>query len=320
MTMLVGHEDARATFIDAWRSGRMHHAWLLTGPRGVGKRTFAEAAARMVLAGTDGFEIPAGDRQTAAFDAGAHPDFRRLTRGPMKTSDRLARDIVVDQVRPLMEMLAQHPSLSEWRVVMVDAACEMNRSAANALLKSLEEPPPKTVFLLVCHSPGRLLPTVRSRCRTLAFRPLNDDDTRSVLARELEEEGDLDALVSVADGRPGRALAFAGLDIGALTARLAALETASDTGARDIALGLSQELALKAAQPRFEAFLELVPSYLAAAAKRAPPGTLEARLGLWEEAVRLAREAPAKSLDPATSAFRLARLVGRLTDGERDAA
>ncbi len=320
MTRLIGHRDQRATLEAAWASGRMHHAWLLSGPRGVGKRTFAEAAARMVLSGAASFDVEEGDRQAAAYDARAHPDFRRLEREPMKTGDRLAQNIVVDQVRAFLPVLNQTPSLSAWRVVMVDAACEMNNASANAFLKSLEEPPAKTVFFLVCHAPGRLLPTVRSRCRVLNFRPLPDVEVRQVIGAELADSADLEALVRISGGAPGRGLKFAGLQVAALTAALEKLERASDAGARDIALSLGQELALKAAQPRFEAFLELAPAYLADAAKHVPPERLAEALSLWEEARDLARNALQKSLDPNVVAFQMARLVGRLNSERQLAA
>ncbi|MBV7256930.1 DNA polymerase III subunit delta' [Pacificimonas sp. WHA3] len=320
MTPLIGHAEARAAFESAFQSGKMHHAWLLSGPRGIGKRTFATAAARMVLSGGESFDVPEGDRQASAFDADAHPDFRRLERGLTKTGDRLAQNITVGQVRDFLPVLNQTPSLSAWRVVMIDAACEMNIASANAFLKSLEEPPKQTVFLLVCHSPGRLLPTVRSRCRTLTFRPLPDAEVRTVLTQELDHAGDIDALIAVAGGAPGRALRFAGLEIGELSDQLAHLERADDATSRDLALSLGQKLALKAAQPRYEAFLELATGYLAGAAKRASPDQLEARLALWDEARILASDALAKSLDASVVTFQVARLVGRLTPGERQAA
>ncbi|MGB3723699.1 MAG: DNA polymerase III subunit delta' [Pacificimonas sp.] len=320
MTPLVGHQEQRATLEAAWASGKMHHAWLLSGPRGIGKRSFADAAARMVLSGSSSFDVPEGDAHAAAFDADAHPDFRKLERGPMKTGDRLAQTIVVDQVRTFLPVLNQTPSLSDWRVVVIDAACEMNIASANAFLKSLEEPPAKAVFFLVCHASGKLLPTVRSRCRVLGFRPLPDADVRQVLASQLEEMSDIEALVDVAGGAPGRGLQFAGLEVGKLTAALARLETADDAAARDIALALGQELALKAAQPRYEAFLELASAHLADAAKRAPSSELAATLSLWEDARDLARNALAKSLDPNVVTFQMARLVGHINSERQRAA
>lgn len=307
---LIGHQTQRAAFEAAWQGRSFHHGWLLSGPRGVGKRAFADAAARMVLSGAEGFEAAEGSDGAAKFDAGAHPDFRKVARTE-NDHGNLRTQIVLDDIRPIADMLGQHPSLSEWRVVTVDSACEMNRNAANALLKNLEEPPKKTVFLLVCHSSGRLLPTIRSRCRALAFRPLPDSEVAEVLRRELGEEPG-PALVEVARGAPGRAVRFAGLEVGKLLEALERLRGASGATASAIATGLAGELGRKPAAARYEAFLELVPAYLSDQAKDAPPDALEEVLSLWEEARDLAAAAPARALDPAAVSYQLARLVARV--------
>lgn len=317
---LIGHEEQRRAFIDAWKTRRLHHAWLLSGPRGIGKRTFAEAATRMILSGTDSFEAGAESSAAAKLAADAHPDFRLLEREASERTGSLAQGIVVDQVRGLGRLLHQAPSLSDWRVVLIDAACEMNTAAANALLKSLEEPPARTIFLLVCHAPGRLLATIRSRCRTLTFRPLNDDQVQDVLAHELGPDADTSALTQLAAGVPGTALRFAGTGASELLADLRKLLAAEDEQARTIALRLSSELARKPAQDRYEAFLDLAPNVLAGAVKTLPPGQLEAGLALWEEAETLARQARQKFLDPGVVTFQLARLVGRFDKDERQAA
>lgn len=172
--MILGHDEQTAAFLDAARSGRMHHAWLLAGPQGIGKAGFAQAAARWLLASAAGPAVPhnrldvSGDHPIASLlDAGSHPDFKVLQRLPKAGSEELARSITVDQVRGLQPLFATTPSLSPRRVVLIDAIDDLERGAANALLKNLEEPPAGTVFLLVSHAPGRLLPTIRSRCRTL---------------------------------------------------------------------------------------------------------------------------------------------------------
>lgn len=319
---IVGHADQVRAFIEAAASGRLHHAWLLTGPRGIGKAAFAEAAARYTLAGASddaGFSVPRGNPNVLAFDAGSHPDHRRIERR-VNERGKLATEIGVEQVRELGQLLGQTPSMSDWRTIIVDSACEMNRAAANALLKALEEPPSKTLFLLVCHSPGRLLATIRSRCRALRFQPLGDAEVRRVLEASGVGEGDLDPLAAIANGAPGRALRFAGLDIAPLRHALERLERADANEAREVAHALARELGSPRAQARYEAFLELVPAFLAAAAKRGGTEALAGRLALWEEARDLAAAALPKYLDAAQTVFLLARIVGRLEPEARRAA
>ena len=171
--MIAGQDKAVEAFRNAWASRRLHHAWLLAGPKGVGKATFAQAAATRVLteaAGPPvdltGLETPPEHPIARLLAARSHPDFRWLERLERPTGG-LARNISVDQVRSLGELLAVTPSMSPWRAIVIDAVDDLEASAANALLKMLEEPPANTIFFLVSHAPGRLLPTIRSRCRRL---------------------------------------------------------------------------------------------------------------------------------------------------------
>jgi DNA polymerase III subunit delta' len=185
----------------------------------------------------------------------------------------------------------------------------MNRSAANAFLKNLEEPPEKTLFLLVSHSPIRLLPTIRSRCRTLRFQPLGEADVRAVLTRALEDSSpaEIEALAALAEGSPGRALRFAGLDVEKLTRALADLAN----GQGD-AMALAKSLGGKTAQARYEAFVELVPAFIAGAARERTGASLARALQLWEKAHALAAEAVPLAYDPQVVAFELAGYVGEL--------
>ena len=156
--------------------------------------------------------------------AEAHPDFRYVERGLNKTGSALARNITVDQIRDLAGLFSATPAMSDWRAVVIDSVDDLETGAANALLKLLEEPPSNCLFLLVSHVPGRLLPTIRSRCRTLAFQPLDDDAMTSILARALPEEGAARhaALIEAAGGSAGRALALAALDLEPLARRRSA--------------------------------------------------------------------------------------------------
>ena len=188
-TDLIGHEAAERALLESWNSGRMPHAWLLTGRKGIGKATLAYRTARFVL--SQGAQQGAGlfgDAPMTAdslstdpespvslqVGAGGHPDLLTIERSINTNTKKLRGEIVVEDVRRLTSFLSLTAAAGEWRVVIVDTADEMNRNAANALLKGLEEPPSNTLFLLVCNAPGRLLPTIRSRCRMLAMKALPD--------------------------------------------------------------------------------------------------------------------------------------------------
>lgn len=324
--MIVGQDEPVAALLDAARSGRMHHAWLLAGPQGVGKASFALAAARWLLADAAGpgvpkdrLDVPEHHPVAALLDAGSHPDFKLLQRLPRSNSEELARSITVDQVRSLQPLFATTPSLSPRRVVVIDAIDDIERAGANALLKNLEEPPAGTIFLLVSHAPGRLLPTIRSRCRVLRFGPLEDDVVRLVLRRALPEadERELDSLVRVAGGAPGNALRFAGLDIAGLDTAIERLAVHGDpTNAIRTALG--RTLALKNAQGRYEAFLERAPSRIADEARRGRPNMAET-VALWRQARDIADRAVRQSLDPNLTVVEIAGLVAKLAPTESNA-
>jgi DNA polymerase-3 subunit delta' len=301
--VLIGHQANRAAFQAALRGGRLHHAWLLAGPRGVGKRLFADMAARRALEGGEGgFEV--GDDAPAArlLAAGSHPDFRVLER---EVSDKgvVKSAIVVDQVRALAPVLRGTPGVAERRVIVVDAAEDMNTAAANALLKSLEEPPPATLFLLVSHAPSRLLPTIRSRCRTLRFAPLARADVLAVLEQADVEEDEREALADVADGRPGVALSHAGSGVGALARDIDAL-LATPEACTAFAASFGGPGAGPAA--KFEALCAIAATRLADAARRRPGPDTMARAA---EGARLAGEAGPLQLDRPQAAYALAALL-----------
>jgi len=313
---LIGHREQQQAFVAAASGGRMHHGWLLAGPAGIGKGRFAREAAAWLLARAAGPEegtdparlgVDSGHRIARLIASGAHPDLRLLERTE-SDSGKLRSEIVIDQVRELQPLFQTTPGLSPWRAVIVDAVDDLNRAAANALLKNLEEPPANTVFLLVSHSPGRLLATIRSRCRTLRFQPLPHPDVAEVLDAQLGPADDAEraALIRFAEGSPGRALRFAGLAIDELQRELDSLAMG---GPAERASDLARQLASKAAQPRFEAFLELAPATIAAAAQRRSGAARARALSAWEEASRLAAEALPLSLEPQAVAFRLASLV-----------
>lgn len=308
MSDLIGNDAARAAFAAALAGGSLHHAWLIAGPQGVGKASFARAAAAQVLGTTS---------SDALLAAGSHPDFRELRRLPKdadKPDQDIARSIPIAQVRGLLPMFATRPTFSERRAVVIDAIDDVERpGASNALLKSLEEPPAGTVFLLVSHAPGRLLPTIRSRCRLLRFSALADAEVASVLRRVLPSAADAEiaALVAVAEGSPGRALGFAGLDVAGLDAALRRIAADGDPSNAQRAK-LAKALAGKTAQARYELFLERTPRLIAERAKALSGAALAKALDLHASAREIARTARAQSLDAQGTVFELAGLVAAL--------
>ena len=318
MTALLGHEVQARTLLTAARSGRMHHGWILAGPKGIGKGSFARALAMRLLADAagpaveaDGLSVPDSHPIRRLIEASAHPDYAELA--PLEKETGTARNISVDQIRGLGRLIQSAPSLSARRVVVIDAADDLERGAANALLKTLEEPPADMLFLLVSHAPGRLLPTIRSRCRTLRFDPLDTVTMRAVLKAtdETLSPQEVDALVHAGDGSPGQALRYAGLNLSEIEQALGSLATQGDPG-NLLRLTLARTLALKSAKPRYEAFLERAPAFIAQAARTRQGPALGAALDHWEKARHLAGGAVILSLDPAAVVFELAGHVAAL--------
>ena len=219
--ILRGHDAAETTLLDAWKSERFPHAWLLTGSEGVGKATLAFRFARFVLAGGEAMdqgglfgdappsiEVDEDHRVFRRVASAGHADLITVRRTINPDTKKLRRDIVVADIRAAGRSLRLTPGEAGWRIVIVDSADEMNVSAANAILKILEEPPPRTVFFLISHAPGRLLPTIRSRCRRLRLNNLDNETMAGLLAlyRPEMSESDRQTIDALSNGSIGAAL------------------------------------------------------------------------------------------------------------------
>jgi DNA polymerase-3 subunit delta' len=307
--VLYGHGEAERTLLEAYRGGCLPHAWLISGPVGVGKATLAYRMARFVLAHPDPQAREVAAAQSLQVDA-AHPVARRiaaqaqgdllvLERTINEKTGKLRQDIQVDDVRRTVTFFGSTAGEGGWRVAIVDAVDELNREGANALLKVLEEPPRRALLLLVSHSAGRVLPTIRSRCRLLALRPLSTDDVaRAVAAATSSSERDVAAAAAVAEGSVQRALTF--LDGDALGLRngiIALLERLPtvDPGALH-ALGDR----LHGTDPAtLAAFVDAVNAWLSAqlAAGAMEPARLDRVAQTWEKVNRAAQEAEEYNLE-----------------------
>jgi DNA polymerase-3 subunit delta' len=189
---LRGHEAAEAAFLEAYRSGRMHHAWIVSGPAGIGKASLAYRIAKFLAAHPDAsapdvalatdLAVPPETGTSRQILAGSFPDLATIRRSWVPERKVLSSEIRVDDVREGTRLFERTAITGGWRVVIIDSVDEMNANAANALLKMLEEPPRHALFLLVSHAPGRLLPTIRSRCRLLRLQPLPVETVAAITA------------------------------------------------------------------------------------------------------------------------------------------
>jgi DNA polymerase-3 subunit delta' len=335
---LFGQATAEATFLAAYATGRLHHGWLLSGPRGVGKATLAWRIARFLLAtppqdagGLFGgppappetLDVPDSHPVARRMRAGAEPGLFLLRRGPNDKGDRLSADIRVDEVRRLKGFLHLSAADGGRRVVIVDAADDLNSAAANALLKLLEEPPEGATLLLISHQPAGLLPTIRSRCRDLRLAPLSPGDLDQALTQAGTVAADSAALSVLSGGSAGEAIRLANLDGLALYTRLVALFATLPRLDRTQALTLADLAAQRgpAAEGRLDLILTLMDLFLSRLARagilgqpgpEAAPGeaALLARLSPHDRAARdwadlhqtlgaRARHGRAVNLDPA---------------------
>lgn len=327
---LYGHERAEEALRTAFASGRMHHGWLLAGPEGIGKATLAYRFARHALADAaerapDSLDVGMDTRAARQILSFAHPALLTIRRAYDLKTKRFPASIPIDEVRRLKSFLGRTADESAWRIVIVDRADELNVSAANALLKSLEEPPPRTVFLLISSAPGRLLVTLRSRVRTLELSPLGDEPLRRALTQAFAEAGDeapaaapspseWERLARLSGGSVRRVLSLHAAKGLALQDKITALLAGLPSVDWAAAHALGDELAGQAADQRYELFFELLTDAIgrliaveargegladeAALAKRLiGPARLASWAGLWERVAADKADVDALNLD-----------------------
>src|SRR5882757_8463778 len=311
-TALAGHHDAETTLLNAYRSGRIPHAWLIGGAQGIGKATLAYRMARFVLAHRDPLAADVQNAETLSVDpsdpvarhvaAGAHGGLLTLERG-LNDKGVLRTVITVDETREAISFFGSTAAVEGWRVCIVDTVDELNPNAANALLKILEEPPQQSLFLLLSHAPARVLPTIQSRCRKLPLRPLSTEDVIRAAAKATSRAADDPALAEAAaasEGSVSHALTLLGGDALKLHQRTAALlATLPRVDPRELhalgdALGTSDRVALAA-------FIDGIDRWMSERMRAGDANANLPRLArlaeVWEKIVRAARDTEAYNLE-----------------------
>jgi len=313
MSDLTGHESAWREFRAALASPRMHHAWMLTGLKGLGKGQFARAAAAELVA-EPGIPQPPAE---------AHPDIL-IPEHPPENKDeakkredggeyRRKRAIPIEEIRTLIQRLHTRPTLGSRRAVIIDPADDLERNAANALLKALEEPPAGTYFLLVTHRPGRLLPTIRSRCRVLRFNPLDHAAMERILRESAPqaEAAARAAAIAAAEGSPGAALDFVDQDLGRLHQVMLRLISEGD---EHFALRgeLAEEIGTRPDRERQQAAVDLARAVVAAELGRGDARRNQAVIQVHGDLVRLSGQLPTYNFDPALVVMEIGALLASL--------
>ena len=338
---LLGHEEAERMFLTAWQKKSLHQAWLISGLKGIGKATFAYKAARFVLSADESkresytsLDVAPDSEVFRQISGGSQPDFKLLERGYLKTErQKIAKAvregnymsdeelgelkkssvIAVDDVRQINEFLAKKSANGRWRVVLIDSADEMNTASANAILKILEEPPHKTLMLLVSHNPARLLPTIRSRCAKLALKPLRDNVVASLLRRYRPETGEKEVqkIAALAEGSIGKAIDYVDGNAAAVYEKNKNLAAQGHCFAVADMLKFCHETV--DSDRDYELFKELVLKYLAEEVKALRH--IEENTTAFDKAVRIVTETDTLNLDKKQAVMNVMVMICRECQG-----
>jgi len=311
---LIGHGKAEQTLLEAYRSRRLHHAWILGGPKGIGKATLAFRLARFAVAHPDRFGSEAASRSdlhvpedhpaARQIKAGGHPNILHLRRPWDDKSKRFKSELPVDEIRRTVSFFGTTASATAWRICIVDAADDMNVSSANALLKILEEPPERCLFLVLSHAPGRLLPTIRSRCRRLDLAPLETAEIASGLQElapaSVPSGDDLEEIARTADGSLRSALTLLSGDGLAIAKGFRQLAETADRLDLAAVHALADLVAARGQTDNWESFQHIAETWLHTRMRQALENGVPNAFGhveLWERTKRSIGESDALNLD-----------------------
>ena len=296
---LYGHSSEEAQFLSAAQSGHLHHGWLLEGPSGIGKSRLAKRIASFILGAntlsSNTLDATSDDAVVQKIVAGSHPDLRWVWRKPDEKG-KIKQDIPVGDIRSLNQFFSLKSGMGGWRVGVIDSLDELNRNGANALLKTLEEPPSNCLLILISHGTRTVLPTIKSRCRSLRLRPLGEDDTMAAL--KSAGVGDARSAAKLARGRPGLGIELSAPSsmaaASAVRSYLRALPRPSDTL-------MAQVIRTAGADPKaFDAFSGELLDWLQTASIERPGCSKE-----WLDMSRLLSETRALNMDRTQAAAKL---------------
>ena len=310
---LVGHKDTVASLLSHYKSGKMHHALLLSGMKGIGKVTLASRLAAHVFRFPNSADAPAdlvtpdpGDPVFAKIAACSHPNLLHLTRPWDQKAKKFKTQLTVNEVRQTVPFFGTARAEDGWRVAIVDSLDDMNKSASNALLKILEEPPEKTLFFVIAHSLGAVMPTIRSRCLHVPMHPLKQDEVMEVLDRfgilEGLSSGDRDLLLKLSEGSVRRAITLAredGLELYQAFEKLCCNLSDPDWVAVQ---SLADKIVLRGREDRYQLFLNFAYEFMRKNAT--PSNEQDSRISslarwaqVWEKTQNSVRTAESYNLD-----------------------